>query len=102
MKAHKRTLTREEWQVGLSEMYPEVYRTVAKDISKQLMAKVLYTLRTCYGFGEKRLKQFKENVDYMDSLKVFGKQYDNDDIIAELKEKYHIDLNDIKIEVEEK
>lgn len=106
MKAHKRTLTRKEWQVGLNEMYPEVYMTVAKDVVVQTLAVVLNVLETSYGWKGKRQLEFVENFISVKELmngRATGREYDTDDLIAYSKTKYGIDLeNIIEIEVEEK
>lgn len=73
----------------------EIRNEIAKDITVQLLAAVLYTLNVCEGFGEKRLRRFFEELNgtFQDMAGVgFAGRFDADDLTDLVREKFGIDL----------
>lgn len=73
----------------------EIRNEIAKDITVQLMAAVLYTLNVCEDFGKKRLKRFLAEFSGtfrdMDGVGFAGK-FDADDLTELVRERFGIDL----------
>ena len=75
---------------------PELFKKHAEMLIPQLYAMVLYTLATCEGYGEKRLKRFIEHIHDVDELmenpSKLHHRFDPTDLIDVVKEKYGIDV----------
>ena len=74
----------------------DIYKRHAEQLIPQLYAMVLYTLATCEGYGEKRLKRFCEHIHDIDELMEnpsrLHHRFDPTDLIDVVKEKYGIDV----------
>lgn len=75
----------------------EFFNKCKYDISAQVMALCMLSLKHRFGFGKKRMKDFYDDVmatvDVMDKDSVFGKSFSTDDCIKTIKDLYEIDLD---------
>lgn len=65
------------------------------DISRQMLAVMLYSLHVRFGFGKKRLREIFDEIDSTFSdMSGIGivKPFDTDDLIARCKDDFGIDL----------
>ena len=100
MKAHKPPDTfsqiKREVAAEMNRQEPELFKKHAEMLIPQLYAMVLYTLATCEGYGEKRLKRFCEHIhdidELMDNPSYLHHKFDPTDLIDVVKEKYGIDV----------
>lgn len=91
-----------------SEEYREmVFREVAPDISVQAYACVIWTLKTRFGWGEKRIKQLVEALhdtdELMENPSRLHHRFDPLDCEREIKEKFGVDLRKefpVRVEVQ--
>lgn len=94
-----RKMVNEEYNKKLKDTYLEV----AEDVVAQLMAVVLYTLNSNYGFGKKRLKAFKNNLEsYFEIFSTggfFGNGFSTENCIEFMKDKYDIDLAHTEVRI---
>ena len=83
----------------MDQRYNEVFDEIVQDIGSQIMGNVLYILDVCYGFKEKRLKEFlkkcNEICETMDNFNAFGKKFSwtSVDNVKYIKDNYGIDIN---------
>jgi hypothetical protein len=100
MKAHKPPDTfaqiRREVAAEMNRQETELFKRHAEMLIPQVYAMVLYTLATCEGYGEKRLKRFCEHIHDIDELMEnpsrLHHRFDPTDLIDVVKEKYGIDV----------
>ena len=100
MKAHKPPDTfaqiKREVTAEMNRQEPELFKKHAEMLIPQVYAMVLYTLATCEGYGEKRLKRFCEHIhdidELMDNPSRLHHKFDPTDLIDVVKEKYGIDV----------
>lgn len=80
----------------IAKQEPEIFKKHAEMLIPQVYAMVLYTLATCEGYGEKRLKRFCEHIHDIDELMEnpsrLHHRFDPTDLIDVVKEKYGIDV----------
>lgn len=80
----------------IAKQEPEIFKRHAEMLIPQVYAMVLYTLATCEGYGEKRLKRFCEHIhdidELMDNPSRLHHKFDPTDLIDVVKEKYGIDV----------
>lgn len=78
------------------KQYYELYCNAAADISAQAYACVMWTLKTRFGWGEKRIKQLVEALHDTDELMEHPSRlhhrFDPLDCEREIKEKFGVDL----------
>lgn len=83
----------EEWEKKQAEMY----KVITKDVSAQLLAVFFTTLyQPPYNWREKRLLDFKHNVEFVFqsmSTGILGKKFGTEECIAFMKEKFNIDFD---------
>lgn len=74
----------------------ELYQKAVQDITVQTLATVLYTLETCYGWKEQRLKKFIECLHDTEDLMVtpspLHHRFNHLDNEQRMKDLYNIDL----------
>lgn len=77
----------------------ELFAKNASEILQQVIAGVLITLEKCYGWKDKRLKDFISNFKmYLETMQqpdYFNERWNNDDNIDYLKAEYGIDLREL-------
>lgn len=87
---------REEVNRQMTEKKFELMQEIASELAVQVLANVLVTLEKSYGFKQKRLQGFVDNLksmcDLMSNPLPITHRFDVDDNIDDLKEKYGIDL----------
>lgn len=91
-KAIKKAMN-DEWKTKQDEHF----ELCKKGIVPQVMAMCMYALKIRYGFGEKRMNDFFDEVKAMSNImengNVFGKTFTSVDLIHDIKNKYGIDLD---------
>lgn len=83
-----------EWQTKETEYF----EMCKNDIIPQILAVCMFTLKTRFGFGKKRMNDFYN--DMLGTLKlmldngaIFGRKISSQDLIDMIKEEYGIDLD---------
>lgn len=76
----------------------EFYSTMSANVYNRMLTVVVATLNDCFGYGEKRLKDFKKQFDektlVMSTLDKFGDNYATfTDYAIELNKKYNLGIN---------
>lgn len=75
----------------------ELFSAIKRDVVAQMMATVLVTINQDYGFGKKRLQDFKRNVEArfiaMAGDGIMGRQLTTQNCIDLMREKYGIDVD---------
>ena len=83
-----------EWESKQDEFFEKC----KNDISAQVMALCMLSLKTRFGFGKKRMRDFYEDVkcinDVMDKNIIFNKSFSPVDCIQMVKDLYGIDLDE--------
>lgn len=91
-QAMKKAIDR-EWESKQNEFF----ELCKKDISAQILAVCMLTLKTRFGFGKKRMNDFYIDVadtfDVMQKGLIFGKSFSTVDCIEMIKKDYGIDLD---------
>lgn len=91
-KAMKKAIDR-EWESKQNEFF----ELCKKDISAQILAVCMMTLKTRFSFGKKRMNDFYTDVmdifDTMEKGLIFGKSFSTVDCIEMIKKDYGIDLD---------
>lgn len=91
-KAMKKAIYR-EWESKQNE----VFELCKKDVSAQILAVCMMSLKTRFGFGKKRLNDFYTDVNATFKLAqqdgIFGKTFTAVDCIKMIKEDFEIDLD---------
>lgn len=76
----------------------QVYETVKQDIAAQLMAVCCCVLHSSFGFGEKRLKKFKKDMEDYFSLMlrdgICGKEFTPINCIEYMRKTFNIDFDE--------
>jgi hypothetical protein len=82
-----------EWESKQNEFF----ELCKKDISAQILAVCMLTLKTRFGFGKKRMNDFYNDFigtcKIMDKDLIFGKSFSTVDCIEMIKKDYGIDLD---------
>lgn len=91
-KALKKAIN-QEWK----SKEDEYFELCKKDISAQVLAVCMMSLKTRFGFGKKRMNDFYDDVmglfNIMEKGLIFGKNFSTVDCINMIKEDYGIDLD---------
>lgn len=89
--------TKEEMQKYIDEAWElhrqEEFENCKRDIIAQLMAVCCMALHTTFGFGEKRLNEFKKAVEETLRFEAFGKRSTTQDCIDTMRNKFGIDFD---------
>ena len=92
-KALRKAINR-EWELKQDEFFDKC----KNDISAQVMAVCMLSLKTRFGFGKKRMKDFyddvKGTIEIMDKDAIFNKSFSTIDCIRMVKDLYGIDLDE--------
>lgn len=92
-KALKKVIN-QEWK----SKEDEYFELCKKDISAQVLAVCMMSLKTRFGFGKKRMNDFYNDVmgtfEIMEKKAVFGKSFTTVDCINMIKDDYGIDLDE--------
>ena len=91
--------TKDTIRAEVEKYTQEHYNTIAADVAVQFAALILCVLDKDYGWKEKRLKAFMEHVKeaagLVDMGQILGNQIDTWVCVDYIKDKYHIDLDEI-------
>lgn len=80
----------EEWKAKEDEFF----KKCKTDIIPQILAVSMFSLETRFGFREKEIRDFYHDVLGTLTLgDIFGRTMNIEDLIADIKEKYDIDLD---------
>ena len=83
-----------EWELKQDEFFDKC----KNDISAQVMAVCMLSLKTRFGFGKKRMRDFyddvKGTIEIMDKDAIFNKSFSTIDCIKMIKDLYGIDLDE--------
>ena len=71
----------------------EEFENCKRDIIAQLMSACCMALHTTFGFGEKRLNEFKKAVEETLRFEAFGKKSTTQDCIDTMRNKFGIDFD---------
>lgn len=84
----------QEWESKQDEFFDKC----KNDISAQVMAVCMLSLKTRFRFGKKRMKDFyddvKGTIEIMDKNAIFNKSFSTIDCIQMIKDLYEIDLDE--------
>ena len=86
-------------QKEIESRIEKLYEEVKRDVARQVMATCLYELNKEFGFGKDRLNKFYDGVSAMFMLMesgVMGGKFSTEDCINHCKEKFKINLDEIK------
>ncbi len=76
-----------------------IYQETSEETAQAIIATVLYAM-SLHGFGQKRLKDVIEWTDAVLQMpKVMGKRANTDHVMKYIKDKYDIDVKDLKINI---
>jgi hypothetical protein len=82
-----------EWQTKETEYFEKC----KNDVVPQILAVCMFTLKTRFGFGKKRINDFYTDISATLKLMleggVFGKNFSTQDLIDMIKNDYGIDLD---------
>ena len=83
-----------EWQTKETEYFEKC----KNDIVPQILAVCMFTLKTRFGFGKKRMNNFYSDIQatlklMLSNDAVFGKKFTTQDLIDMVKNDYGIDLD---------
>ena len=83
-----------EWEAKEAEYFEKC----KNDIIPQILAVCMFTLKTRFGFGKKRINDFYSDMAgtlklMLDNGAVFGRKISSQDLIDMVKEEYGIDLD---------
>lgn len=88
-----------------AELMEEAYHLAARDIAEQLTATHLYVLHERYGFGKKRLTDFLDEVNWLNSIMMNpglfpGKALTPDDVKEYMERVFGLDLTIKELTIE--
>lgn len=73
------------------------YKEISQDVAYQTFAMVFLVLNRDFGFGKKRLHDLKDSIEgeyWKMQEKPLGIEYDPDDVLRIVKDKFGIDFNE--------
>lgn len=101
MKCKRERFTVPVSVASYEKMRDEAYQQALKDGVQQGVAIALMALERGYGWRRKRLGWLLDVInEWLEMPEIFGQEVTGEDVIAYLREAYHVDMDALKIAVE--